>query len=140
MIQNLYESKNHILDKNWIPTSVFTIPFEYSSIGLSEEEGIKKYGQEISIYNSNFKPLEYNLIHDDYKLGYIKLVCLKNGTIIGLHLVAPNAGEIIQGYVVAIKNGMTKTDFDNTIGIHPTISENILNLELKQNKKLLKKC
>jgi len=141
LIQNLYESKDYILDNAWIPTSVFTVPFEYSSVGLSEEEGIKKYGQEIEVYDSNFKPLEYNLTDDyNHKLGYVKLICLKNGNIIGLHIVAPNAGEIIQGYVVAIKTGMTKTDFDNTIGIHPTISENILNLEIKQNKKSPKKC
>jgi len=69
--------------------------------------------------------LEWTVPHRPENTCYAKLICNKteNEKVIGFHLVGPNAGEITQGFAVAMKLGATKADFDSTIGIHPTISE-----------------
>ncbi len=130
-----------------VPTTVFT-PLEYGSIGLSEEEAIKEYGEEnievsvvsllrvlvniqniyclsLKVYHSNFWPLEWTVPKRSESACYAKLICDKTDKerVIGFHVAGPNAGEITQGYAIAMKLGATKKDFDMTIGIHPTCSE-----------------
>jgi thioredoxin reductase (NADPH) len=135
LIERIFNSGTEFMDYNAVPTTVFTSPIEYASFGLTEENAIEMYGLDsIEVYHSYMDPLEYNMIHKT-NVCYVKLICNKkeNERIVGLHLVAPNAGEIIQGYVVAINMGAVKKDFDMTIGIHPTLSENILNLNITKS-------
>jgi pyruvate/2-oxoglutarate dehydrogenase complex dihydrolipoamide dehydrogenase (E3) component len=108
-----------------VPTSVFT-PLEYGCIGLAEEDAIAKYGKEdIVVYHSNFTPLEWTVPHHSATACYAKLICVPslNERVVGLHILGPNAGEITQGWTVGMKLNATKADFDNTIGIHPTVAE-----------------
>ena len=108
-----------------VPTTVFT-PLEYGAIGLSEEEAIQTFGEtNIEVYHANFWPLEWTVPKRSESVCYAKLICdLKNNErVVGLHIAGPNAGEITQGYAVAMKLGATKNDFDMTVGIHPTVSE-----------------
>jgi len=111
-----------------IPTTVFT-PMEYGCVGLSEETAMEKYGKDnIEVYHSFFTPLEFYLPDKDIGECYTKLICNKKDKdrVIGFHVFGPNAGEITQGYAVAIKMGATKKDFEGTVGIHPTVSEEII--------------
>lgn len=114
-----------------VATTVFT-PLEYSCCGLSEERAYEVYGEEnVEVYISIFKPLEWNFLEARRPLScYCKVICLKpeNEKIIGIHYVGPNAGEVMQGYAVAIKAGATKEDLDMTVGIHPTCSEELTTL------------
>jgi len=66
---------------------------------------------------------------------YMKMICnkLDSFRVIGFHVLGPNAGEITQGVGVAIKCGATKEDFDNTVGIHPTMAEEITTLEITKS-------
>jgi len=119
------------MDYTYVPTTVFT-PIEYGACGYSEEDAIANFGADnIDVYHTNFKPLEWNFLEThSSKTCYVKLIVdkTKKNKIVGLHFLGPNAGEVIQGYAVAIKMGATKEDFDNTVGIHPTIAEEVLGL------------
>lgn len=113
------------MDYKYIPIILFT-PLEYGSIGFTEEEALSKWGEkELVIYHTLFKPLEWHFYESHEKdYGFVKLITLKNEKekIVGFHYLGPNAGEVTQGYAVAIALGATKSDLDLTIGIHPTYS------------------
>ncbi|XP_011402602.1 PREDICTED: thioredoxin reductase 1, cytoplasmic-like [Amphimedon queenslandica] len=118
-----------------VPTTVFT-PMEYGTIGLSEEDAEEIFGKErIEVYHTSFKPLEYTVPQRQDDDGYMKLVVDKeNGErVLGLHVASPNAGEITQGYAVAMRLGAKKKDFDSTIGIHPTCSETFTTLRVTKS-------
>jgi thioredoxin reductase (NADPH) len=92
-----------------------------------------RFGDEnVDVYHTTFKPLEWNFLksHQD-NLCYVKLIVNKadNERVIGLHYAGPNAGEVMQGYAVAVTAGLTKEAWDNTIGIHPTTSEELVILD-----------
>ncbi|GBG90596.1 hypothetical protein CBR_g50939 [Chara braunii] len=108
LARRLYGNSNMPMDYNLVPTTVFT-PLEYGCIGMSEEQAEQTFGAD-----------------------NIELITLltENERVVGLHVVAPNAGEITQGYAVAMKMGATKADFDATVGIHPTISEEFTLLKI----------
>ena len=113
-----------------VPTTVFT-PIEYGCIGYSQEDAIAKFGEEnIDSYGSKFKPLEWNMNYDRSGVAYAKLVVNKadNNRVVGFHFLGPNAGEVTQGFAVAMRMGATKEDFDLTVGIHPTASEEFTTL------------
>lgn len=121
----LFNKSDVKMDYYAVPTTVFT-PLEYGMIGFSEEEAISTFGAEnIEVYHSNFWPLEWTVAHRPHDVCYAKLICNKadKERVIGFHVAGPNAGEITQGYAVAIKLRATKKDFDMTVGIHPTNSE-----------------
>ena len=111
-----------------IATVVFSHP-PIATIGLSENEAIKLYTKEnIRIYKSNFTPL-YSAISGYRTPTSIKLIVQgTNEKIIGCHIIGLNADEMIQGFAVAINMGATKSDFDNTIAIHPTSAEELVTL------------
>jgi thioredoxin reductase (NADPH) len=124
LADRLFGGSNELTEYNCVATTVFT-PLEYGAIGFSEEDAILKYGSDIDVYHSYFKPLEWTVPHLEDNACYAKLICNKadNNRVIGFHVLGPNAGEITQGYAVAMKLRATKHDFDRTIGIHPTCSE-----------------
>ena len=106
-------------------------PLEYGACGLPEEVAIEKYGEKnIEVFHAYFKPLEWTVPHRGDNACYAKLVCniQDNMRVLGLHVCGPNAGEMTQGFGVAIKMGATKQDFDNTVGIHPTTAEEFTGL------------
>lgn len=130
---------NSLIKMNYynVPTTVFT-PIEYGAIGLSEDEAILQLGQEnIEVYHSEFIPLEWTICqHREQvkQMSYAKLIVDKsNNRVIGFHVLSPNAGEITQGYAVAMRLGATKEDFDMTIGIHPTCSETLTSLTVTKS-------
>ncbi|CAH1782613.1 unnamed protein product [Owenia fusiformis] len=125
LAERLFNGSTKQVDYTNVATTVFT-PLEYGCIGLAEEDAIAQFGQDnLEVYHTNFQPLEYTVAHREENVCYGKLICLKtdNQRVIGFHVLGPNAGEITQGYALAMKLGATKDDFDNTIGIHPTCSE-----------------
>lgn len=131
LARRLYGDATKQCDYVNVPTTVFT-PLEYGAIGYSEEDAIEKFGEEnIEVYHSFFTPLEYTVAHRDDAGCYGKIVCNKadEERVVGFHVLGPNAGEITQGYAVAMKCGATKEHFNITIGIHPTCSEVFTTME-----------
>ncbi|XP_039617756.1 thioredoxin reductase 1, cytoplasmic-like [Polypterus senegalus] len=125
LARRLYGGQNTKCDYNNVPTTVFT-PLEYGACGRSEEKAIEAFGEEnIEVYHSSFWPLEWTVPNKGKDACYAKIICNKqdNDRIVGFHILGPNAGEITQGFAVAMKCGMTKVQLDDTIGIHPVCAE-----------------
>lgn len=121
------KSQEH-LDYDTIPTVVFTHP-PIATVGLSEKEAIEKYGEgTIKIYRSTFTPMYFAL--DVYRQKCdMKLVCVgEEEKIVGLHAIGLGVDEMLQGFAVAVKMGATKKDFDQTVAIHPTGSEEFVTM------------
>ncbi|GFT81870.1 thioredoxin reductase 1, cytoplasmic [Trichonephila clavipes] len=125
LARRLYSDSTLQCDYTYVPTTVFT-PIEYGCIGFSEDLAIETYGEDnIEVYHSNVTPLEWTVAKREANACYVKLICLipEKDRVIGFHYLGPNAGEVTQGFAVGIKLGATKSDFDATIGIHPTCAE-----------------
>ena len=126
LARRLFGGSSEKMNYKLIPTAVFT-PLELGTVGLSEVEAVAKYGEPaIECYVSVFTPLEWNLTNNHSELScYAKIVVNKSdkNKVVGMHIAAPNAGEIIQGFAVGLKKGITYEDLLNTVGIHPTIGE-----------------
>ena len=116
------------LDYTDVATVVFSHPV-IGSVGLTEEKAIAKYGAEnIKVYKSSFTPM-YTALGDNRQPSTMKLVTLgEDEKIIGLHGIGYGVDEMIQGFSVAIKMGATKAEFDNTVAIHPTGSEEFVTM------------
>lgn len=137
LARRLFGGSKESMDYVNVCTTVFT-PLEYSCVGLSEEEAIEIYGEDrIEVYHREFLPLEWSLSqkrHDSN--AFTKIVVDKKSSdqkVLGMHYIGPNAGEIMQGYGVSMKNGLTYRQLVETVGIHPTSSEEIVNLSITKS-------
>ena len=123
---------NGKVDEHLDYTNVATVVFSHpaiGSIGYTEEEAIKEFGEEnIKVYKSTFTPM-YSAVTSNRQPSVMKLITLgKEEKVIGLHGIGYGVDEMIQGFAVAIKMGATKRDFDNTVAIHPTGSEEFVTM------------
>lgn len=116
------------LDYNLIPTVVFSHP-PIGTVGLTEPQAIEQYGAEhVKVYKSTFTSM-YTAVTQHRQPCRMKLVCVGGDEkIVGLHGIGFGVDEMIQGFAVAIKMGATKKDFDNTVAIHPTGSEEFVTM------------
>lgn len=127
--ERLFNNKpNEHLDYNLVPTVVFSHP-PIGTIGLTEPQAIAQYGEEnVKVYKSSFTSM-YSAITQHRQPCRMKLVCVgKEEKVVGLHGIGFGVDEMIQGFAVAIKMGATKADFDNTVAIHPTGSEEFVTM------------
>jgi thioredoxin reductase (NADPH) len=126
LAQRLYADNPQLMSYKDIATTVFT-PLELGTIGYSEEDAIAKFGAAaVDCFVSAFTPLELSVVDSHTEGGCFAKVVVntqENNKIIGMHIAAPNAGEIIQGFAVAFRKGMTHQDLLDTVGIHPTTAE-----------------
>ena len=129
LAERLFNGKTDAkMDYELIPTVVFSHP-AIGSIGLSQEPAEAKYGAEnIKVYESNFAGM-YSAITVHRQMTKLKLITLgEEEKIIGLHGIGEGVDEMIQGFAVALKMGATKADFDATVAIHPTASEEFVTM------------
>ncbi|MBV1903733.1 MAG: glutathione-disulfide reductase [Marinosulfonomonas sp.] len=110
-------------DHSLIPSAVFTQP-EYGSVGMTEEAARDE--RPIEVYSAAFRPMQNSFIGKDERVLFKLIVCTQTRKIIGAHIIAPGAGEMIQMVGIAVKMGATKEDFDQTVAVHPTMSEEIV--------------
>ena len=124
LADRLYSGGEQTISYVDIATTVFT-PLEYGCVGMSEEVAIATLGEDnINVYHSEFTPLEWTRPHLPANVCYMKMITSgEEEVVVGFHVLCPNAGEITQGVAVAIRARATKSHFDETIGIHPTIGE-----------------
>lgn len=113
-------------DHDLIPTAIFTQP-EMGTVGLSEEEA-KALGP-IEVYATSFKPMQQSFAGRSEKVFMKLVVSQENRKVLGCHIVAPGAGEMIQLAGIAVKMGATKEDFDRTVAVHPTMSEELVTMK-----------
>ena len=110
----------------FIPTAIFTHP-NVGTVGFSEEKARAEFGK-ISVFRSEFKALKHTLSGSSERTLMKLIVDSATDRVVGLHMVGPEAGEIVQGFAVALKAGATKAVFDSTIGIHPTAAEEFVTM------------
>ncbi|MCB1561220.1 MAG: FAD-dependent oxidoreductase, partial [Xanthomonadales bacterium] len=108
-----------------IPSVVFSHP-SMGTVGLTEEQARQQYGEDVRVYRSRFRPMRSALAGSEQR-SLMKMVCAgPENRVVGLHLLGEAADEMLQGFAVAIRMGATKRDFDDTVAIHPTSSEEVV--------------
>lgn len=112
-----------------IPHAVFSQP-PVGVVGLTEAEARKTHGA-IDIYKTRFRPMKDMLTGDEERVLMKIVACAKDGRVLGVHIVGPDAPEIIQAVAIAVKMGATKADFDRTCALHPSIAEELVTLREK---------
>jgi glutathione reductase (NADPH) len=114
------------VDHEFVPSAVFSQP-QVATVGFPEHEARHHFG-DIDIYRSEFRPMK-NTLSGRGEKALMKMIVEREGQrVVGLHLVGPDAPEIVQGFAVAVKCGLTKRQFDATIGIHPTAAEELVTM------------
>lgn len=113
------------VDHDLIPSAVFTQP-ELGTIGLTEEAA--RALEPIEVYATSFRPMRTAFAGTEDRVLMKLIVSQASRKVLGCHIVAPDAGEMIQLAAVAIKMGATKEDFDRTVAVHPTMAEELVTL------------
>ncbi len=131
LAKRFFANEKKVVNYSNIPTCVFSQP-SLGTVGLTEEQARKKYA-DIDIYKSRFTPMKYSLSDNNEKTMMKMIVEKKTNRVIGVHMIGPDAGEIIQGIGIAMKAGASKHDFDSTIGIHPTAAEEFVSMREPTN-------
>ncbi|MCP4596992.1 glutathione-disulfide reductase [Neptuniibacter sp.] len=126
LVRNLYAGAKQKVDYDLIPTAVFCQP-NIGTVGLSEEQAREQYSN-IEVYKSEFRAMKHTLSGSEERTFMKMLVDADSRKVLGVHMVGPDAGEIIQGIGIALKAGATKEVFDSTIGIHPTAAEEFVTM------------
>jgi glutathione reductase (NADPH) len=116
------------VDHAFVPSAVFSHP-QVGSVGYSEEDARNHYG-DVDVYRSEFRPMRHTLAGREER-ALMKMIVERGGDkVVGLHVVGPDAAEIVQGFAVAVKCGLTKAQFDSTLGIHPTAAEELVTMRV----------
>jgi glutathione reductase (NADPH) len=109
-----------------VPAAVFSQP-PVGTVGLTEAEARERFSA-VDVYRSRFRPLKHTLTGGDETTMMKLIVDRESDRVLGLHMIGPEAGEVAQGFAVAIKCGATKAQFDSTVGIHPTSAEEFVTM------------
>ncbi|AXA84305.1 glutathione-disulfide reductase [Lysobacter oculi] len=113
------------VDVSQLPTVVFTHP-PLATVGLSEADAREAHGDAVKVYRADFRPMLQSL-SDGHRRFLYKLVCVgPEEKVVGLHMVGPGSDEILQGFAVAMRMGMTRRDLHDTLAIHPTSAEELV--------------
>jgi len=126
LVDHLFGDGKRKMGYEFIPTAVFTHP-NIGTVGYSEADARAKFGA-VTVFRSDFKPLRHTLSGSGERTLVKLVVDTASDRVVGLHMVGPDAGEVVQGFAVAMKAGATKAVFDSTIGIHPTLAEEFVTL------------
>ena len=128
--ETLFHNNPTAPDHTNVPTAVFSYP-NIGTVGLTEAAARTRYGT-VDVYTSTFRPLKHTLSGRDERTFLKLVVDAATDRVVGCHMLGPDAGEVIQGFAVALKCGATKAQFDATIGIHPTIAEEFVTMRQKR--------
>ncbi len=126
LVDKLFGQGKKMMGYDFIPTAVFTHP-NVGTVGYSEAQARRQFGS-VSVFRSEFKPLRHTLSGSSERTLMKLVVDDASDKVVGLHMVGADAGEIVQGFAVAMKAGATKAVFDSTIGIHPTAAEEFVTM------------
>jgi glutathione reductase (NADPH) len=122
----VYGDRVRPVNHEFVPSAVFSQP-PVGTVGYSEEDALHHIGK-IDVYLSEFRPMKHTLSGRDEKTMMKLIVEQQSQKVVGIHVVGMDAPEIVQGFAVAVKAGLTKEQFDCTIGIHPTAAEELVTM------------
>ncbi|WP_394727128.1 glutathione-disulfide reductase [Altererythrobacter sp. GH1-8] len=121
---SVFGNNPRTVDHSCIPSAVFSHP-PIAAVGMTEGEARNRLGS-VKIYQSDFRPMK-NVLAGRNERSLFKMVCdAANDRIVGIHMIAPEAAEMMQAAAIAVKAGLTKADFDATTAIHPTMAEELV--------------
>ncbi|CAA9431376.1 MAG: Glutathione reductase [uncultured Ramlibacter sp.] len=126
VVDHLFGKGERTMGYEFVPTAVFTHP-NIGAVGYTEAQARERFGK-VTVFRSEFKPLRHTLSGSAERCLMKLVVETTTDRVVGLHMVGPDAGEVVQGFAVAIKAGATKAVFDSTIGIHPTVAEEFVTM------------
>ncbi|NML46739.1 glutathione-disulfide reductase [Ramlibacter sp. G-1-2-2] len=126
VVDTLFGQGRRRMSYEYVPTAVFTHP-NVATVGYSEHEARSRFG-DVRVFRSDFRALKHTLSGSAEKTMMKLLVDAATDRVVGLHVVGAEAGEIVQGFAVAMKAGATKELFDSTVGIHPTAAEEFVTM------------
>lgn len=121
-----FGGKSRPVAHEFVPSAVFSQP-TVGSVGYSEHDARMHFG-DLDIYRSEFTPMKHTMTGRDEKAMIKLIVARATDKVVGIHMVGTDAPEIVQGFAVAVKFGLTKAQFDETIGIHPTAAEELVTM------------
>ena len=124
-VETIFGKNPTSIDYSNIASAVFSQP-PVGCVGLSEDDARANY--DVDIYLSSFKPMKHTLSGNDERAMMKLIVDKKSDKVLGCHMVGTDSPEIIQGFAVAVKCGATKSQFDATLGIHPTAAEEFVTM------------
>ncbi|XP_043698494.1 glutathione reductase, chloroplastic-like isoform X2 [Telopea speciosissima] len=119
-------------DYSAVPSAVFSQP-PIGQVGLTEEQAVQDYG-DIDVFTAYFRPLKATLSGLPDRIFMKLIVCAKTNKVLGLHMCGEDSPEIVQGFAVAMKARLSKAAFDATVGIHPTVAEELVTLRTPARK------
>lgn len=122
----VFGAKPSWLDHGLVASTVFTRPNELGTVGMTEEEAIE-HGP-VDVYATNFTPMREKFAGSSSLVSMKLIVCAESQRVLGCHILAPEAGEMIQMAAIAVGMGATKADFDRTVAVHPTMAEEIVTM------------
>jgi len=129
-IDTVYNDNPTAYDHNDIASAVFTRP-PIGVVGLNEAQAREVYGDKITVYTTSFRPMK-NILAEKEQRCLMKLITEgKKERVIGIHIVGDDSPEIIQALGICVKAGLTKSDFDRTCAVHPTLAEEIVTLKAR---------
>ena len=126
VVDQLFGTGERSLGYELVPTAVFTHP-SVATVGLTERQARERHG-EVRIFRADFRVLRHTLSGNQERTLMKLVVDAATDRVVGLHMVGAEAGEIVQGFAVALQAGATKAVFDRTIGIHPTAAEEFVTM------------
>ena len=125
-IETVFKGNPTPVDHELIPSAIFTQP-EMGTVGLSEEDA--REIEPVEIYSANFKPRNHSFGGREDRVLMKLVVSVATRKVLGCHIVADHAGEMIQLAGIAVKMGATKEDFDRTVAVHPTMAEELVTMK-----------
>ncbi len=124
-VETVFKGNKTAVDHELIPSAVFTQP-EMGTVGLSEEAAAAQ--EPIEVYVTSFRPMQTSFAGSQARVLMKLIVSQETRKVLGCHIVAPGAGEMIQLAGIAVKMGATKEDFDRVCAVHPTMSEELVTM------------
>lgn len=133
-VETALKDNKEAYDHSNIASAVFTRP-PVGTVGMSEGEARKAFGEDLTVYTTKFRPMKNTLSGDPQRV-FMKLITQgQDEKVIGIHIVGDDSGEMIQALGICVKAGLTKRDFDTTCAVHPTIAEEIVTLKPREINK-----
>ena len=121
-------------DHRHVPTAVFSTP-EIGTVGMPEDEAVRNF-PVVDIYRAEFRTLKATLAGSAEKMMLKVVVDGSTDRVLGVHILGPDAGELIQVIATLLRTGVTKRDFDQTMPLHPSSAEELMTLRTRSARRI----
>ncbi|MEM1139609.1 MAG: FAD-dependent oxidoreductase, partial [Pseudomonadota bacterium] len=128
-VETVFKDNPTTVDHDLIASAVFSQP-QIGTVGLTEAEARERFSS-VDIYKTDFRPMKNVLAGNDARMVMKMVVDGETDRVLGIHILGPDAAEMVQGLAVALRLGATKADFDATMPLHPSSAEELMTMRTK---------